>query len=65
MRVISMALMLLVSLLSGVYSSFHTDQNIDVSNPTSYEDFVELLCPILQERGIMQKECMSHSYVLN
>jgi hypothetical protein len=29
---------------------------IDVSNPGSYEDFVELLVPVLQERGIMWKD---------
>jgi hypothetical protein len=29
---------------------------VDVSNPTSYEDLVELLVPVLQERGIMWKD---------
>jgi hypothetical protein len=28
----------------------------DVSNPESYEDLVELLVPVLQERGIMWKD---------
>jgi hypothetical protein len=31
-------------------------ENLDVSNPGSYEDFVELLVPVLQERGIMWKD---------
>ena len=26
---------------------------VDVSNPESYEDFVELLVPVLQKRGLM------------
>ncbi len=29
---------------------------IDVSNPGSFEDIVELLVPVLQERGIMWKD---------
>jgi hypothetical protein len=33
-----------------------TDVFIDVSNPGSYEDFVEPLVPVLQERGIMWKD---------
>ena len=33
-----------------------SDISIDVSNPGSYEDFVEILVPVLQERGIMQKD---------
>jgi hypothetical protein len=28
---------------------------IGVSNPGSYKDFIKLLVPVLQERGIMQK----------
>jgi len=28
----------------------------DVSNPGSYEEFVELLVPVLQERGIMWRD---------
>jgi hypothetical protein len=30
-----------------------TDKIIDVSNPESYEDLVELLVPVLQKRGLM------------
>lgn len=33
-----------------------TDDFIDVSNPESYEDLVELLVPVLQERGLMWKD---------
>lgn len=29
---------------------------IDVSNPESFEDVVELLVPVLQERGLMWKD---------
>jgi hypothetical protein len=29
---------------------------VDVSNPGSYEDIVELLVPVLQERGLMWKD---------
>jgi hypothetical protein len=37
-----------------IYSSSSIKTHlIDVSNPGSYEDFVELLVPVLQERGIM------------
>jgi len=30
--------------------------DIDVSNPMSYDDLVDLLVPVLQERGIMWKD---------
>lgn len=36
--------------------SSYANISIDVSNPGSYEDFVELLVPVLQERGIMWKD---------
>ena len=29
---------------------------VDITNPTSYEDIVELLVPVLQKRGIMWKD---------
>jgi hypothetical protein len=42
--------------ISKIRNHKNTDTALDVSNPGSYEDFVELLVPVLQERGIMQKE---------
>jgi hypothetical protein len=33
-----------------------SDSLIDVSNPMSYDDLVDLLVPVLQERGIMWKD---------
>ena len=35
---------------------FRADTHEDISNPESYEDFVELVIPVLQERGIMWKD---------
>jgi hypothetical protein len=46
-------------LVSFFPSFLHTVANIgetDLSNPMSYEDIVELLIPVLQERGLMWKD---------
>jgi hypothetical protein len=59
MRLISMDSTSLVSTERFVTPPGHpraSNTAIDVSNPESYEDLVELLVPVLQERGLMWKD---------
>jgi hypothetical protein len=56
MRLISMDLISLVSSNSSVLYEFGLTHPVDVSNPESYEDVVEMLVPVLQERGLMWKD---------
>jgi hypothetical protein len=56
MKLTSMDLMSLVSLTSFVLYEFGLTHPVDVSNPESYEDVVEMLVPALQERGLMWKD---------
>jgi hypothetical protein len=56
MKRILMGLMLPVSSLRSPLCQLRRLREIDVSNPESYEDLVELLIPVLMERGIMWKD---------